>query len=355
MESVESSSLSYSQESMPDSDTALFEEKEKSLALKPKLKRKEKRVGLVDDERCEYHFQEPDHQESPDRVRVIRDKLKSTGLYPKLVKLVTIEPTKDDLLLVHTNRYVNKVMRTCKNYRHAMIDSPDVWVNGEDSLISAVTAVGGVLSAVDAVVSGRVDKVFCNIRPPGHHASSHKASGFCIFNNVAIGIKKALTYSGINKVLIFDWDLHHGDGTESVFKCNKNVMFTSFHRGPPFWPGSGHSGISGRHRTVRNYPQTVEEGTDKYMKNFYQSFLPAAREFNPDLIFISCGFDGHKDDLYEALPLDYDDFRILTKEMCNLANNCCDGRLISVLEGGYSLDVLKDCAAIHVNELLVNN
>ena len=355
MESAESvySSESYSQDFSTESDA--LAEKEKLLALKPKLRRKEKRVGIVDDERCELHFQEPDHQESPDRVRVIREKLQSTGLYPKLIKLEPLEPTRDDLLAVHTNRYVNKVIRTCSNYKHAMIDSNDVWVNGEASLISAGVAVGSVLSAVEAVVSGKLDKVFCNIRPPGHHASSHKASGFCIFNNVAIGVKKALTYPGINKVLIFDWDLHHGDGTESIFKCNKNVMFTSFHRGPPFWPGSGHPGVSGKHRTVRNYPQTAEEGTDKYMENFYHHFLPAARKFNPDLIFISCGFDGHKEDLYEALPLDYQDFKILTKEMCQLANNCCDGRLISVLEGGYTLDVLKECAHIHINELMVNN
>ena len=327
---------------------------ERKAAQKPRSKRKVRRVGIVDDERCDLHVQTPNHQESPDRVKVIREKLQSTGLYNKLIKIDAIEPSREDLLLVHTNRYINKVARTCTNYDHAMIDTQDVIVNGENSLISASISAGSVLAAVIEVVSGRVDKVFCNIRPPGHHASSHKASGFCIFNNVALGAKKALAYPGIGKVLILDWDLHHGDGTESIFKCSKNVMFASFHRGPPFWPSSGSGVISGKYGNIHNYPQEAND-IDAYMKDFYGKFLPAARAFKPDMIFISCGFDGHKDDFYEALPLDYDDFKIMTKEVCKLANECCDGRLISVLEGGYTLSVLKDCAAVHINELLANN
>jgi acetoin utilization deacetylase AcuC-like enzyme len=312
------------------------------------------KVGIVDDERCELHIQSPTHQESPDRVRIIRQKLKNVGLYDQLVKIEPIEPSKDDLLTVHTNTYINKVMRVCSNYKHSIL-STDVHVSGEDSLISSVIAVGGVLAAVDTVLTTDVKKVFCNIRPPGHHASAHKASGFCIFNNVALGVKRALTHPKIKKVLIFDWDLHHGDGTQSIFKCNKNVMFSSFHREPPFYPGTGKASERGKYGTIYNFPQNNKPESRDYMDEFYKVFLPAAINFSPDIIFISCGFDGHKDDVYNGLPLTYQDFKIMTKELCLLANKLCEGRLISVLEGGYTLDVIDNCAAIHVKELINNN
>lgn len=313
-------------------------------------------VGIVDDERCELHVQDPDHQESPERVRVIRKKLQSTGLYKKLIKIEPIEPHKNDLMLVHSNKYINKVVRTCSHYKHSIIGSDDVRVSGEGSLVSAGIAVGGVLSAVETVLgNNNIIKVFCNIRPPGHHASAHNAGGFCIFNNLAIGVKKALQNPKINKVLIFDWDLHHGDGTQSIFKCNKNVMFSSFHRAAPFYPDSGLSTERGKYGTLYNYPQYENIKPENYLKEFYTEFLPTAIEFNPDIVFISCGFDGHKDDLYHALPLSYNDFKVMTKELCQLANRCAEGRLISVLEGGYTLKVLENCAAVHVNELLNNN
>lgn len=326
------------------------------LAQTKRTKTLKRKVGIVDDERCELHVQTPDHQESPERVQAIRKKLKTTGLYKKLIRIDPLEPTRDDLLLVHTSKYINKVMRVCTKYGHAMIDHDDVRVTGEDSLISAGVAVGGVLAALDAVVnSNHIRKVFCNVRPPGHHASSHKAAGFCIFNNVAIGAKKALTYPNINRVLIFDWDLHHGDGTQQVFKCGKDVMFASFHRAKPFYPNSGGSDEQGKYFNIHNYPQHEEGTIEDYMNDFYRDFLPKARDFKPDIVFISCGFDGHKDDHYEALPLDYNHYKLMTKALCDLANQYCDGRLISVLEGGYTPSVIAACTAVHVNELLSNN
>jgi acetoin utilization deacetylase AcuC-like enzyme len=314
------------------------------------------RIGIVDDERCEYHVQTPEHQESPNRIIAIRQKLKETGLYDQLIKIEPIDPENEDLLLVHTDKYINKVVRTCSNYPRAMIDSQDVRVSGKDSLISAGVAVGGVLSAVDTVInSDNIRKVFCNIRPPGHHASSHKASGFCIFNNVAIGVKKALTYPGINSVLIFDWDLHHGNGTQTIFKCSKDVMFSSFHRGEGFYPDSGKYAETGKYYNIDNHPQHEHNTIEEYMTEFYNDFLPKAYEFNPDIVFISCGFDGHKDDMYEALPLDYDNFKQMTKELCILANKCSKSRLVSVLEGGYTLNVLAKCTTVHIQEMLNNN
>jgi acetoin utilization deacetylase AcuC-like enzyme len=313
-------------------------------------------VGIVDDKRCELHIQEDGHRESPDRIRAIRQKLKATGLYEKLIHIEPTEPTKEELMLVHTNKYINKVVRICTKHEKGMIDNEDVRVKGEYSLVSAGVAVGGVIAAVNTVLNSKdIRKVFCNIRPPGHHASSHETSGFCIFNNVAIGAKKALQNPLIKRVLIFDWGLHHGDGTERIFKCSKNVMFVSFHRSKPFYPNSGESDFKGKYYNVHNYPQDEDSTPENYMRLFYEDFLPKAKEFNPDIIFISCGFDSHKDDIYGALPLTTNHFKVMTKELCHLANCCSDGRLISVLEGGYILDVIADCAAVHVNELLSNN
>jgi len=311
-------------------------------------------VGIVDDKRCELHVQTKDHQESPDRVRAIRKKLMDTGMYSRLTQIEAVEPSREDLESVHTSRYINKVFRTC-TYSHGMIGSDDVRVTGNDSLISAGIAAGSVIAAVETVIKSRtVKKVFCNVRPPGHHASSHEASGFCIFNNVAIGVKKALTYPCIERVLIFDWDLHHGDGTQKIFQCNQNVMFSSFHRSAPFYPDSGHPDERGKWGTVYNYPQPKSTTVKSYMSDFYKYFLPRAIEFNPDIIFISCGFDGHKDDMYKALPLDYDDYKLMTNELCKLANKKANGRLVSVLEGGYTLNVLAESAAVHINALLNN-
>ena len=313
------------------------------------------KVGITDDPRCEYHIQTPDHQECPDRIKAIRKKLKDEGIYQQLVKIDPIDPTREDLLLVHSNKYINKVIRVCTSYPKAMIDGPDVKVNGKDSLLSAGVAVGCVLSAVDVVInSKKVKKVFCNVRPPGHHASSHQASGFCIFNNIAIGAKKALRYPGINKVLIFDWDLHHGNGTQKIFKCNEDVMFASFHKAAPFYPNSGSCLETGKHGTINNYPQNDSDTINDYMRDFHEDFLPKAKEFDPDIVFISCGFDGHKDDLYKKLGLDYVHFKIMTKKLCELANSCSKGRLVSVLEGGYTLNVIANCASVHVSELLNN-
>lgn len=308
------------------------------------------KVGIVDDNRCEKHVQSPEHQESPERIKAIRRSLKKEKLYSKLVQIIAVKPTINELSLAHTQRYVNKVIRTC-SYPNGIISCQDVRVNGEDSLLSAGIAVGGVLSAVKEVISdSNVYKVFCNIRPPGHHASTTEASGFCIFNNVAVGVKKALTYPEINKVLIFDWDLHHGDGTESIFKNSSKVMFSSFHRAAPFYPNKPLT--SGKYNNIHNYPQSKNNTVDDYMNDFYQNFLPIAKDFAPDIVFISCGFDSHKDDKYHALPLDYIHFEAMTKELCSIANRYSSGRLISVLEGGYSLDVLGKCAVVHIKELI---
>jgi acetoin utilization deacetylase AcuC-like enzyme len=313
-------------------------------------------VGIVDDKRCELHIQTDNHIESPERIRAIRHKLKATGLYNKLIPIEPIDPTRDDLLLVHSNRYINKIVRMCTKYKKGMIDSKDVRISGESSLVSAGVAVGGVISAVNTVLnSENIRKVFCNIRPPGHHASAYETGGFCIFNNVAIGAKKALQHSDVKRILIFEWDLDHGNGTEKIFKCNKNVMFVSFHKIGKFCLNPEEQYFKGKYNNVHNYTLDDYSTTEDYMNLFNNDFLPKARIFRPDIIFISCGFNSHKDDTNSGLPLTSDHFRVMTKELCQLADQYSDGRLISVLEGGYNLDIISECAAVHVDELLINS
>lgn len=211
--------------------------------------------------------------------------------------------------------------------------------------------------------NNRIRKVFCNIRPPGHHCTKTNASGYCIFNNVAIGVKKALEYPDINKVLILDWDLHPGQGTQEIFKCSKNVVMASFYRDvlyehnetPKDFITKGYSISRGKYYNLYNYPQdNGPDGMKRYLDTFYNKFVPMVIDLEPDIIFISAGFDGHRNDINQGLGLDYNHYKIMTKTMCELANTYSKGRLISVLEGGYTLDVLANCVSVHIKELLEN-
>lgn len=308
-------------------------------------------VGIVDDERCEYHLQYKGHKESPDRVIIIRKQLKKENLYQKLIKIKPNDTTKKDLMLVHTFKYINRVIRICKDYQHAILNT-NVRVSGKNSLISSMVAVGSVLAATEAVIlSDNIRKVFCNIRPPGHQAIVSKSANECIFNNVAIGVKKALMYKEINKVLIVDWGLRSGDGTMSIFKNNKNVMYASLHRD---YSENVKPINEDKYENVYNFPQSKNFTVKEYMHDFNDYLLPQIGKFNPDIIFISCGFDGHVDDLYRDLQLTYNHYKIMTKSLCDIANEMCEGRIVSVLEGGYSLDVLGNCASVHIREMMNN-
>jgi len=335
-------------------------------------KKKINLVAYVDDPSCDNHQQNlPDHQESAKRTKIIRKALIRHGMTKLMERTGSISVKKSDLTSVHDKDYVEEVFTCGKHNKPMSLSEPssDTSMNDVGSLEAILASVASVMGAVDTVCgkhgienkngrynSNRIRKVFCNIRPPGHHAHVKKGAGFCFMNNVVIGANLAMTkYSSIiKKVLIFDWDLHHGDGTEDIVKNNPNIMYISFHRGGEgkdrFYPFTGldYKNDSGN---VYNFPITSDETAESYMQKFYQS-MKLAYKFAPDMVMISAGFDSHKDDMYHALPLDYIHFHEMTKALAKLADNQASGRLVSVLEGGYTLDVLYKSVLVHVATLI---
>jgi acetoin utilization deacetylase AcuC-like enzyme len=341
-----------------------------------KEKKRMNLVCYVDDPECDLHVSAIDeHQESPGRTKRIREFIKETGLDKLLFLIGSSSVGKKDLSKTHDKDYVETLINCGKKNTPVIIPSPssEVSMSNIQSLNSIFAAVGSVFAAIQTVCGEHkidsdrnmyntrlIKKVFCNVRPPGHHAHHRKGAGFCFLNNVALGATMALDKypQTIKKVLIFDWDLHHGDGTEDIFRGNPNVMYVSFHRGgeygrDKFYPGTGSSEVS-QWDNIHNYPIGYNESmdVDSYMDKFNNRFLPKAYEFDPDLVIISAGFDSHKDDLYHELPLDYIHYHEMTKSLMKLADHCSEGRLISVLEGGYSLDVLSKSVAVHLATMI---
>lgn len=355
-------------------------------------------IGYVDDPACDAHQQiDSDHQESPNRTKIIRNALKKYGFLEFIRRTGSIDIRKNDLIQVHDLMYIESIIKYTKLNKPAIIPSnsaelyvnpdakplpsPDISIQGIDSLASILAAAASVMGAVDTICGGfklrkdlslkkhnttKLRKVFCNVRPPGHHAHINHGGGFCFMNNVVIGANYAMTkYNNkIKKVLIFDWDLHHGDGTQNIVENNPNIMYISFHRGgndpeDHFYPGTGTEQtidkIGPEIRTdtgnVFNFPIKASDTAETYMNKF-RIAMDLAEKFKPDLVMISAGFDSHKDDLYHALPLDYIDFHNMTISLAKLADRYSNGRLISVLEGGYTLDVLYKCVLIHIATLV---
>jgi len=335
-------------------------------------------VAFVDDPGCDKHKMiEPSHQESEKRTQIIRKAIQKYQLDKFMIRSGSIDLTKSDMFRVHNKEYIEQLIYFGRTNKPVTVPEPstDLTMSSIDSLEGIFAAASSVMGGVDTVcgkividktfhnnkysyTTKRVRKVFCNVRPPGHHAHINHGAGFCFMNNVAIGAKFALDKynSFIKRVLIFDWDLHHGDGTEDIFKDDPNVMYVSFHRGGPndeFYPFTGTgttqiNDLSYQNKNIHNFSIGPNESADSYMTKFRNEFMPLAKAFDPDLVFISCGFDSHKDDHYHALPLDYCHFQEMTKHLCRLADECATGRLVSVLEGGYTPNILYRCAIIHM-------
>jgi len=215
-------------------------------------------------------------------------------------------------------------------------------------------AAGGVLRAVDAIMAGQAANAFCAVRPPGHHALESKAMGFCIFNNVAIGARYVQGKYKLPRVLIVDWDVHHGNGTEAEFYDDPNVLYFSVHQ-YPFYPGTGAESDRGRGEglgSTINVPLPAGSGGGVYLEAFEKVLRPAAMEFRPDFVFISAGFDAHRHDLLGGMDLTAEGFAELTEVVMEIAEKCCEGRLVSVLEGGYNIEALAACVEAHIRVLM---
>jgi acetoin utilization deacetylase AcuC-like enzyme len=219
---------------------------------------------------------------------------------------------------------------------------------------AAVTAVGGVLAAVDAVMEGKVRNAFCAVRPPGHHALKEKAMGFCVFNNVAVAARHLLNKHKLAKVLIIDWDVHHGNGTQDEFYEDGRVMYFSTHQAP-FYPRSGNADEKGKGPglgCIFNVPLEAGSGDAVFKKVYEETLKPAALAFKPDFILVSAGFDSARGDLLGRLDLTPVGYSAMTKTVREIADASCKGRVVSMLEGGYNLDALADSVEAHVRALM---
>ncbi|MDO9541307.1 MAG: SUMF1/EgtB/PvdO family nonheme iron enzyme, partial [Kiritimatiellia bacterium] len=310
------------------------------------------KTGLVYGNRYLEHMTGAGHPERPERLTAIIHRLESQGLLSNLV-VIPPSPIADEwLTTVHSPSYVAEIARRCMD-KAGFAGSSDTPIS-EQSYAVAREAAGGVLAAIDAVMTGRINNAFCAVRPPGHHASKNKAMGFCLFNNIAIATRYLQKQYKLKKILIVDWDVHHGNGTQDAFYDDPTVFYFSVHQ-HPFYPGSGKSeeqGTGKGYGYTLNAPLPAGSGDETYLKIFQGILKPKIIEFQPDFILISAGFDAHKDDPLGGMQLTPEGFAQMTAILKELAENICNGRMVSVLEGGYDLEGLSMSVSAHIAVLL---
>jgi acetoin utilization deacetylase AcuC-like enzyme/formylglycine-generating enzyme required for sulfatase activity len=309
------------------------------------------KTGLVCADIYLRHDTGSQHPERPARLSAIMRRLEEAGLLPQLVRIEPRPAAEEWLTAVHAPEYVARLRKLCQDGA-AFVDSGDTPVCRQ-SYDVALSAAGGVLAAVDAVVEGKVQSAFCAVRPPGHHAGRQKAMGFCLLNNVAIAARYAQRKHHLARILIIDWDVHHGNGTQEIFADDPTVFYFSVHQSP-FYPGTGSAAERGEGKalgTKLNVPLPAGSGDLEYRRAFQDKLQPAALAFRPDLVLISAGFDAHDHDLLGKMQISSQGFAELTRIACRIARQCCRGRLVSVLEGGYNLPALAESAELHLRAL----
>ncbi len=309
-------------------------------------------TGLVADSRVKKHETPVGHPEQAARFSAVLNRLEWTGLTHDLVRLPSRSATDDELALAHRPDYITLVEReVAAHNRHLSTGDTDISLG---SAAAARLAAGSVLSAVDAVFARQVPNAFCLVRPPGHHASAATGMGFCLFNNVAVAARYARQKYAADRVLIVDWDVHHGNGTQDIFYNDGHVLFFSTHQSP-WYPGTGAHDEKGEGagagKTI-NCPFPAGSGHAEIAGAFREQLLPAATAFQPDLVLISAGFDSRINDPLGRFLLTDTDFRELTALLLELAGKFCNGRLVSVLEGGYNLEGLALASEAHVRALM---
>lgn len=293
------------------------------------------------------HLEGREHPESPERYDAVMGGLQASGLVAQLLPVAPRPATEDELLLCHTPQYLEMVRRDfAAGLPYLTTGDTDITPS---SYGVALNAVGGALNAVDAVMTGAADNAFCAVRPPGHHANASRGMGFCIFNNIAIAARHARKKHGVERVLIVDWDVHHGNGTQDIFYHDPSVFFFSTHQWP-LYPGTGRADETGEGAglgATMNFPFPAGSGRAEILGAVRDSLVPKMREFRPDLVLISAGFDSRQGDLLGRFTLEDEDFAELTRVVQEI-----NPRIVSLLEGGYSLPGLATAAAAHVAALI---
>ena len=307
-------------------------------------------IGLVYHPDYLKHHAGEQHPERPGRLEAVMQALEASGHTQHLMTLEGNHDAASWAASVHDLRHIRLVQAASARGRAAL--DPDTIVCS-DSYTVALKAVAGTLAAADAVMQGQVTQVFCAVRPPGHHATPQRPMGFCLFNNVAILARYLQQHHGLDNILIVDWDVHHGNGTQAIFDDDPSVLYFSVHQ-YPFYPGTGAATETGRGRGqgfTLNVPLSAGAGDDTYTAVFERQLLPRALAYRPDCVLISAGFDAHYADPLAHMQVTEEGYRRMTQVVKEIAATCSQGRLISVLEGGYNLEALGRSVQAHVEEL----
>ena len=298
---------------------------------------------------CMEHRPGPGHPESPERLVAVLAALRAPG-FESLQWQDAPKGTVEQLALIHDPDFIEQVMDNAPRQGHLVLDGGDT-VMSPGSLEAVMRCVGAACAGVDAVMAGEAENVFCATRPCGHHAEPDRAMGFCIFNQAAIAAVHAAEAHGLTRIAVVDFDVHHGNGTQAAFYGNPNLFYASSHQSP-FYPGTGSRSETGVAHNIVNVPLARGCDSTTFRQGCEQNILPALRAFAPEFLIISAGFDAHRLDPLAALELEDSDFRWITEQLMDIADTCCGGRIVSVLEGGYSMEGLASGTAAHVKALM---
>jgi|TARA_Y100000814_G_scaffold280539_1_gene244023 acetoin utilization deacetylase AcuC-like enzyme len=305
------------------------------------------KTGIITTETYLNHDTGQGHPERADRVSVVIENLK------KNKKLIWKKPLKFDakyLKIAHKSDYIDEVENSFPKKGLHFLDGDTIVSPGSKQASS--DAVASIITAIDSVQNKEFKNVFCPVRPPGHHAEKDKAMGFCIYNNVAVGAHYLIEKYKFNKIAIIDFDVHHGNGTQNIFYDNEKVLYISTHQ-YPFYPGTGANNEKGKHSNILNIPLPAGTNSEEYM-NAYEHVLKKLKEFKPEFLLFSAGFDAHQDDPLAQFKLKSKDFYDITKRTLKVINKSINNKVVSILEGGYDLNALKESSEYHLKALLEN-
>jgi len=308
------------------------------------------KTGLVTSNTYQNHNTGEGHPEKIDRVTAVIDNFKKINNK----ELIWKYPTKFDqsfLINTHSSEYIDLVSKSFPESGLAFLDGDTVVSPGSKE--ATRDAVGSIITAIDGVQQKEFKNAFCAVRPPGHHAEKDKAMGFCIYNNVAVGANYLIEKYKYNKVAIIDFDVHHGNGTQDIFYDNEKVLYISTHQ-YPYYPGSGSEKETGKFNNILNIPLEAGTTAEQYL-NAYENVLKKLKEFKPEFLLFSAGFDAHINDPLAQLRLSSEDFYHLTKRTLEISKSLCNGNVVSILEGGYDLKALQESTQRHVDALIEFN